>query len=164
MWPDIDPHARRGLILALERIEQARIANNETDWFVSAAEAILWLMLADELNWKTPGYSEHRDRGDPRGPALLGFRYMWNLIKHYPITAVIDFASGAGWPWKSPVVWQEAHWKGLADLPDLDPKFRERANTRAQAAAYDAWLAGQLVKVTIPAAASFFDCRPSAYE
>ena len=149
--------------MALGRIEQARIANEESDWFVAAAEAILWLMLADELNWNATGYVEHRDRGDPRGPALLGFRYLWNLIKHYPIIEVIDFESGAGWPWKFPVVWQEAHWKRREDLPELDAKYRQRPSTRAQAAAYDAWLAGRLLKVTIPAAATFFDCRPPAY-
>jgi hypothetical protein len=163
MWSDIDLHARRGLTLALDRLEPARIANTEIDWFVSAAEAIFWLMLADELSWGTPGYEHHRDHEDPRGPVLHGFRYLFNLFKHYPITAVIDFASGAGWPWRFPVVWQEAHWKALKDLPDLDPNYRDRAGTRAQAAAYDKWLAGKLVKETIPGTATFFDCRPSAY-
>lgn len=163
MWSEVDPHPRGGLTLALDRLEEARIANSEIDWFVSAAEAILRLMGADELNWNKPGYKQHRDSDDPRGLALLGFRYLWNLIKHYPITAVIDFASEAAWPLRWPVAWQEAHWKALKDLPQLDRKYRERPSTRAQASAYDEWLAGELVKVTVPAAASFFDCRPSAY-
>lgn len=83
--------------------------------------------------------------------------------KHYPISAVIDFVSEAAWPWTWPVVWQEAQWKALKDLPEFDPKYRDRASTRRQAEAYDSLLAGRLVKVTIPGAASFFDCRPSAY-
>jgi hypothetical protein len=48
--------------------------------------------------------------------------------------------------------------------PPLSRKYRKRPIMPGQAAANDEWLAGQLVRVTIPAAASFFDCRPSAYE
>jgi len=163
LWSEIDPHARRGLTLALDRLEQARVANNEIDWFVAAAEAIFWLMVADELNWGKPGYEQDRDVDDPRGCALHGFRYLSTLFKHYPISAVIDFVSEAAWPWTWPMVWQEAQWKALKDLPEFDPKYRDRASTRRQAEAYDSLLAGRLVKVTIPGAASFFDCRPSAY-
>jgi hypothetical protein len=163
MWSRVDPHARRGLTLALDRLEQARVANTESDWFVAAAEAIVWLMLADELNWTQPGY-EAEILADPRGRRLPGFRYLWNLIKHYPIIAVTDFVPGTAFPMRFPVVWQETHWKARHDLPEVDPRYKASKRYPEQIAAYDDCLAGQLVKVTIPGAASFYDCRPSAYE
>lgn len=162
MWSEIDPHARHGLTLALDRLEQARLANNEIDWFVSACEAIFWLRLADELCWQQPGYGDEI-LADPRSRRLPGFRYLWNLIKHYPIIAVTDFVHGAAWPMTWPVVWQDTHWKARQDLPEVDAQYKKNKRYPEQIAAYDEWLAGQLVKVTVPAAASFFGCRPSAY-
>jgi hypothetical protein len=162
MWTQVDPHARHGLALALDRLEQARLANNEVDWFVAAAEAIFWLVVADELSWNQPGYEEEI-LADPRSSRLPGFRYLWNLIKHHPITAVTDFVPGTAWPWTWPVVWQETHWKARHDLPEVAPRYKKNKRYPEQIAAYDEWLSGQLVKVTVPAAASFFDCRPPAY-
>lgn len=158
MWSKVDPHARHGLTLALDRLEQAR--RSESDWFAATGEAIFWLMLADELNWYQPDYPQHL-LVDPGGPRIYGFRYLWNLVKHYPITEVIEFAPGAMGPMRFPVTWWEGTWKLRQDLPPLGGKYRANPITHGQAAAYDAWVAGQLVRVTIPAAASFFDCRPS---
>jgi hypothetical protein len=47
MWSKADPHARHGLTLARDRLEQARPNKNEVDRSVATAEAIYWLMLAD---------------------------------------------------------------------------------------------------------------------
>ena len=162
MWSEIDPPARHGLTLALDRLELARLANNEIDWFVSASETIFWLMLADELCWQKPGYKEET-LADPRASKLSGFRYLWNLIKHHPIIALTDFMPGTAWSMPWPAVWQETHWKARRDLPAVDARYTTSKRYPEQIAAYDQWLAGQLVKVTVPAAASFFDCRPSAY-
>jgi hypothetical protein len=163
MWLKIDPHARRGLTFALDRLEHARIANTESDWFVAAAETTFWLMLADELSWNQPGYGAEI-LADPRSCRLPGFRYLWNLIKHYPIIAVTDFAPGATFPMKFPLVFRETHWKTRHDLPEVEPRYKANKHHPEQIASYDDYLSGQLVKVTIPAAASFFDCRPSAYQ
>jgi hypothetical protein len=78
-------------------LEAARLNRDELDWFVSSTEAVLWLMVADELNWPLKGYRDDRD-ADPTGASIAGFRNLWNLIKHVPLKAVIDDVEGLSFP------------------------------------------------------------------
>jgi hypothetical protein len=115
---------------------------------VPLAEALWWSMSLDEaLERGDSGYRPRRDH-DHQGQHVRGARFARNRINHQLVLA-IERSEGRRFPMTFPMQFHEFLWLPVERLPPgkADPTGQKQ---------YERHLAGQPVRLTLHAAASWF--------
>jgi hypothetical protein len=129
------------------RYDQHQYDDGPTDVIVPLAEALWWATCLDEALDAQLSYAERRDR-DVQGQHVRGARFARNRINHQLVLA-LERSEGRRYPKTFPVRFFEFLWLPVDRLPD------HRADPKGQAQ-YERHLAGNPVRLTLHAAASWF--------
>jgi hypothetical protein len=119
------------------------------DVIVPLAEALWWAMALDEaLEAQEAAYAARRDR-DTQGQHVRGARFVRNRINHQ-LALAVERSEGRRYPRSYPMRYFEFLWLPVDLLP---PPGRPDPKGQAQ---YERHLAGNPVRWTLHAAASWF--------
>lgn len=153
--------AARGLREALQRWEPTRLDSNPESMLIETTVVLWWLRALDELLTETSAdYSSELAVQAQMHDLLAGLRHARNRLGHRFARAIDVSHKGRAYPRVYPMVYFELFWVDAVQLDQFGGRSARTPRQLDGEAAYTRAVAGQLVRVTVPAAVRWMLDRP----